>query len=208
MKQNGFPPGRGVLKRMGAAAPLFCCGPPPPLPPFPRRSLGLSRSVTSGPHAAVQVGALPRDSGDLLAPSLPPSWERAWLTCRWLGGGEGRSLCTAGVLTALGAVSNPASPWPVLGVVLPGAWGAWLAFCLTWSPSCCNNTPMRVIAPSRAFLCLGLCGAHTGTCTWGGASGLGVGRGRGRHWSGDWWPEGGVGLSWGSVTQPPRPDPP
>lgn len=57
-----------------------------------------------------------------------------------------------------GAVSNPASPWPFWHHSR-GAWGAWLALCLTRSPSCYSNTPPHATAalgPSSAF-------AHTGT---------------------------------------------
>ena len=59
-----------------------------------------------------------------------------------------------------------------------GAWGVWLALCLTWNPSCYSNTPLHVTAapgPSSAS-------AHTGTRAWG-PWGLAQVCVRGERWS-------------------------
>lgn len=76
--------------------------------------------------------------------------------------GWGRA-CMPSVPTTLWCCQQPLLPRGCSGHRSRGAWGAWLALCLTWNPSCYSNTPLRITAapgPSSAS-------AHTGTRAWG-----------------------------------------
>ena len=133
----------------------------------------------------------PRLRSSLHAPCLPPSWVRAWLMGRQQGGGQsqapkpgllwpfpggreeglgwGRSgrwgwgrACVPSILTTLWCCQQSLLLRGCSGHHSRGAWGVWLALCLTWNPSCYSNTPLHVTAapgPSSAS-------AHTGTRAW------------------------------------------
>ena len=102
---------------------------------------------------------------------LPPAARQSG---RW---GWGRA-CVPSIPTTLWCCQQSVLLRVCSGHHSRGAWGVWLALCLTWNPSCYSNTPLHVTAapgPSSAS-------AHTGTRAWG-PWGLAQVCVRGERWS-------------------------